>query len=125
MLAEFGRVLRPGGRVLITDLHPEQVARGVIPPLRRADGSPARLTTYRHRVGDYVRAALAAGLEVRGCAEPGMRPAESDEPRASGPGPWELWPWSLARLAPEAAEVAGAGVPVMLQWELRRPGAAA
>ncbi|NEB77525.1 SAM-dependent methyltransferase, partial [Streptomyces sp. SID14478] len=41
-----------------------------------------------------------------------------------GPGPWEAWPWSLAGLAPRAAHAAGAGVPLMLLWQFRRPGTA-
>ncbi len=67
--AEFARALRPGGHVLISDVHPEGVLRSSIPTLR-ADGAPARLASHRHLVGDYLRAALAAGLEVRACEEP-------------------------------------------------------
>ncbi|NEB78254.1 methyltransferase domain-containing protein, partial [Streptomyces sp. SID14478] len=70
VLAEFARVLRPGGQIVVADVHPDQVARGVVPPVRRADGSPARLASYAHRTGDYLRAALAAGLEVCRCEEP-------------------------------------------------------
>ena len=61
VLAEFARVLRPGGHVVLCDLHPEQVALGMIPSVRRADGTPGRVTSYVHRPGDYLRAALAAG----------------------------------------------------------------
>jgi SAM-dependent methyltransferase len=64
VLAEFARVLRPGGHVVLCDVHPESVARGSIPALRGPDGRPGRLASHRHLVGDYLRAALAAGLTV-------------------------------------------------------------
>ncbi|MCK2219387.1 methyltransferase domain-containing protein [Actinomadura sp. ATCC 31491] len=130
VLAEFARVLRPGGHVVVSDVHPEGVARGVVPPVRRADGAPARVATYRHPIGDYVRAALAAGLRVRRCEEPPLPDpgpaAEADPgpPAGAGagrePGPWDTWPWSLAGLVPEAARAALAGTPAVVVWHLQR-----
>ncbi|WP_407566334.1 class I SAM-dependent methyltransferase [Streptomyces sp. 184] len=131
-LAEFARVLRPGGHLVTSDLHPERVALGSVPAVRLADGSPARVETYRHTVGDYVRAALAAGFEVLRCEEPGM-PAAADDPApapaadpagapATGPGPWEAWPWSLMELVPRAAAAAGAGLPAEVVWHFRLTG---
>ncbi|MFI6510916.1 class I SAM-dependent methyltransferase [Streptosporangium sp. NPDC050855] len=119
VLAEFARVLRPGGHAVIADIHPEGVARGLIPPVRLPDGRPGRVATYRHLVGDYVRAALAAGLRVRRCEEPGNPPGEPRE-RSDVPGPWDVWPWALGDLAPEAAHAAVAGTPSMLLWHFQR-----
>lgn len=70
VMAEFARVLRPGGHLLVADIHPEWVARGSIPPVRLPDGRPGRLESHRHSTGDYLRAALAVGLQVRRCEEP-------------------------------------------------------
>ncbi|MBF6172860.1 class I SAM-dependent methyltransferase [Nocardia blacklockiae] len=137
VLHEFARVLRPGGHALITDVHPEQIARTHLPTVRRPDGTPARLRTYHHRVGDQLRAALSAGFAVHRCDEPLMpAPAESptDAPGSvessvptapaaaspTDPGPWEAWPWSLATLVPEAAHAAAAGVPAVIRWHLRK-----
>ncbi|WP_028923079.1 class I SAM-dependent methyltransferase [Pseudonocardia acaciae] len=122
VIAEFARVLRPGGHLVISDMHPERVARGSIPSVRGPDGRPGRLPGHRHLVGDYLRAALAVGLRPRRCEEPRFPaepPAESPSP-TTAPGPWELWPWSLAEMVPEAALAADAGEPVTIIWHFQR-----
>jgi SAM-dependent methyltransferase len=121
VFAEFARVLRPGGHVVVADMHPERVLRGAVPPLRDEDGLPVRLPAHRHLVGDYLRAALAAGMRVRRCVEPVLAappgPTAAEPAERTDPGPWDVWPWSLAALVPEATAAADAGVPVMVVWE--------
>lgn len=121
VLAEFARVLRPGGHVVIADIHPEGVALGVVPSVRLPDGRAGRVATCRHLVGDYVRAALAAGLQVRRCEEPRHPRGEPGE-RSDVLEPWDEWPWALRDLAPEAAHAAIAGTPSMLFWHFARIG---
>ncbi|MCT2581706.1 class I SAM-dependent methyltransferase [Actinophytocola gossypii] len=121
VFAEFARVLRPGGHLVLSDVHPEGILRGSVPSVRTPTGEPARLPAHRHLVGDYLRAALPAGFAVRGCEEP-----TSDRPvgaRVAELGPWELWPWCLADLVPEAARAAGADVPALLIWHFQRRSA--
>src|SRR5918996_3736926 len=148
VLAEFARVLRPGGHLMTCDIHPDWLERGAIPPVRLPDGRPGRLASHRHLVGDYLRAALPLGLQVRRCEEPTAPLADRSELRetpretpqetpqgtpqdtppdtppdtpsepATEPGPWEVWPWSLADMVPEAAAAANA-VPTMLIWHFR------
>ncbi|MFJ1459657.1 class I SAM-dependent methyltransferase [Nocardia sp. N2S4-5] len=120
VMREFARVLRPGGHALIADVHPEQVARTHLPTVRRPDGTAARLRSYPHRVGDQLRAALAAGFTVQRCEEPVMPPPPTTSEPSTDPGPWEVWPWSLAGLVPEAARAAAAGVPAVILWQLRK-----
>ncbi|TCP55018.1 methyltransferase family protein [Tamaricihabitans halophyticus] len=62
VMAEFARVLRPGGQLVIADVHPEAVLRGSIPSLRGPGDRPERLASYRHQVGDYLRAGLMHNL---------------------------------------------------------------
>lgn len=124
VLAEFARVLRPGGHLVIADMHPERVAQGAIPPVRSADGRPGRLSTHRHSIGDYLRAALPVGLHVRRCEEPPLptneRAESADRTGTFGAvGPWELWPWCLADMVPEATRAVSAGAPALVVWNFQ------
>lgn len=122
VIAEFGRVLRPGGHLVISDMHAEGVLRAYNPHVRLPDGSPVRVASHRHLTGDYIRAALAAGLHVVSCEEPRNAPYRDDVPEdpATDPGPWEHWPWSLHALAPKAVRAANAEIPTMVIWQFRK-----
>ncbi len=127
VLAEFTRLLRPGGDLVISDMHHELVTRGSVITARGPAGEPCITSTYRHPLGDCLRAALSLGLQVRGCEEPGGRqPGEQpDEPLpepATGIGDWQNWPWSLMDYLPAAARAAG-GRPALVIWHFQRPAA--
>jgi SAM-dependent methyltransferase len=115
VFAEFARVLRPGGHLVVADIHPEAVLRGSVPSVRDAGGRPGRLVTYRHQIGDYLRAALAVDLTVKHCAEPAIEGPQ--RPATTEVGPWDLWPWCLADLVPDATKAANAGVPSLVIWD--------
>jgi SAM-dependent methyltransferase len=129
VLAEFARVLRPGGRAVISDAHCEIGFRGSIPHALGPSGEPGLVATYRHTAGDFVRAALAAGLRIRACEEP--RGSGGDQPpppppvplAQAQPGDWAGWPWSLIALLPEAVRAAWA-VPAVIVWDFELPEAA-
>lgn len=115
VFAEFARVLRPGGSVVIADSHRDSVLLGSIPTVRGPGGGRGRLTGYPHLAGDYLRAALPLGFTVRRCEEPTL-PAGPPRAATAEPGPWDLWPWSLAAMVPEAAAAANADRPAAIVW---------
>ncbi|GAA1171399.1 class I SAM-dependent methyltransferase [Pseudonocardia alaniniphila] len=122
VMTEFARVLRPGGHLVISDGHQESVALGSIPSVVGPGGRPARVSTYRHLVGDYLRAALPVGLQVRRCEEPRLPASPPRSAPSDGVGPWERWPWSLAALVPDAAHAVNAGRPVTIVWHFQLAG---
>ena len=104
VLAEFARVLRPGGHVVIADVHADLIKLGSVPVAIGRDGEPGLTAAYPHETGDYIRAALRAGLQVRGCEETrlvGTNPQRPAQPDASVK-PWETWPWTLMDMVPAA-----------------------
>ena len=123
VLAEFARVLRPGGDLVISDLHHDLVTRGSVITACGPAGEPAIAPTYRHRLGDYLRPALRLGLQVRRCEEP--RPAQPAGPLpdpATEIGEWQDWPWSLMDYLPSAARAAGS-CPSLVIWHFQKPAA--
>jgi SAM-dependent methyltransferase len=121
VLAEFARVLRPGGDLVISDIHHELVTRGSVITARGPAGQPWVAATYRHQLGDYLRPALGLGLQVRRCEEPDA--IRTDRPRsepATEIGDWQDWPFSLMDYLPSAARAAG-GRPSLVIWHFQRP----
>jgi SAM-dependent methyltransferase len=125
VIAEFARVVRPGGHVVIADAHHELVFRGSVVRALGPNGEPGRAPAHRHTPGDHLRAALAAGLEVRSCLEPGL-PSTDARTQAPPPpatielGPWEDWPWTLLPLVPAASQAAWWTPPLVI-WDFERP----
>jgi SAM-dependent methyltransferase len=120
VLAEFARVLRPGGHLVISDVHHELVLLGSVVHSLGPAGEPGLTPTYRHTPGDYLRAALPTGLQVRRCEEP--RPTLPDTP-SPGPqefevGGWTDWPWTLLPLVP-AATLAAFDKPSTIIWHFQ------
>jgi ubiquinone/menaquinone biosynthesis C-methylase UbiE len=66
---ELGRIVRPGGRVITSDIHPLSVATGGHAFFKRADGTRAVARNFPHWPSEYVSASTKAGLRIRRCEE--------------------------------------------------------
>lgn len=121
VLAEMARVLRPGGDLIISDIHPELVIIGSVIKARGSADQRYIVSTHRHPLGDYLRPALDLGLEVKRCEEPSppVGPSDGSEP-ATTIGDWDDWPWSLMAYLPTVIPVAGRH-PCLVIWHFRRP----
>jgi ubiquinone/menaquinone biosynthesis C-methylase UbiE len=105
-IREIARIVRPGGAIVLSDVHPVAVMTGGQAMFRRADGSRAVTLNHQHWVSDYLRAFASTGLVVERCEEP-----LADE------GFFEAVLDPTVRRADSDALV---GVPAALLWRLRR-----
>lgn len=66
---EAARVLRPGGRMLVCELHPARQRAGRQAEFTAPGGEVERVPAFLHEEGEYRDAARAAGLEVKAEAD--------------------------------------------------------
>lgn len=65
MMGELSRICRPGGHVVVSDLHPEMTRRGLHARFREQEGGDkVQIEGVHHGVADYVMAGLSAGLTI-------------------------------------------------------------
>ncbi len=123
VMDEFARVLRPGGHVVVSDVHHQLVLLGSVAHATGPNGEPGLTPTFRHSAGDFVRAALAAGLEIRRCEELRTVPTTPPKPAhaEAEPGQWADWPWTLMAMVPAAARATAGGEVIV--WDLQKPAA--
>lgn len=110
--AEFARVLRPGGSAVISNIHHLSLPLGGVPHMRATSGAFVQLPASMFLPTDYITAALAAGFEVRSCAEVGWPDL------AEGHGGPTAQRWS-----PEGARGAYVGTPALMVLEVTRASA--
>ncbi len=69
-IAELARVVRAGGRLLISNIHPTMALVGAHASIRDVNGDANFIRSYHHSVSTYLAAFRAHGLGVVDCREP-------------------------------------------------------
>jgi ubiquinone/menaquinone biosynthesis C-methylase UbiE len=69
-VTEMARVLRPGGYMIVSDVHPIAVVTGAHAFFLRTDGSRGVTRNEVHWASEYVDAFRSAGLAIERAAEP-------------------------------------------------------
>jgi ubiquinone/menaquinone biosynthesis C-methylase UbiE len=108
---ELARVVRPGGRVLLSDFHPVMMLLGGAAFFVAGDGSFGHVTSYFHPHSTQVAAFKAVGLSIEQCLEPRWGQEEILLLLRTG---------GLGGIADEAFSTAWLGMPGVLIWELVR-----
>jgi SAM-dependent methyltransferase len=101
-MGELARVVRPGGRVVISDVHPFVVMLGWQARFPAGAGR-GFMRLHPHLPSDYLRAAAANGLVVESCDEPCLAVQAAATP--------------TAELIPDANQSAYEGLPGVIVWE--------
>jgi SAM-dependent methyltransferase len=119
VVAEFARVLRPGGHLVISD------SRSDWPVVKAVPGGDFGYLPHRyHSVSDYLAAALPLGFQVRRCEELRL-PYPAVDPDAKPPSDppehpsdiWSLWSW-----CPAAVNAVYRDTPVLIVWHFQLGG---
>jgi SAM-dependent methyltransferase len=105
-VAELARVVRPGGRVIVSDVHPFLVLLGWQAQFQSASGGAGFMRLHPHLPSEYCAAFSVAGLHLRGCHEPRLTP--------------EAAATLAAERLPEANRAAWVGLPGVLIWDLEK-----
>lgn len=104
-LSELARVVRPGGSVLISDLHPVTIASGAHASFEDASGKRGVMRNHLHLHSDYLNAFAAVGLDMVACLE----------------ATWSDNELRLLDIEPFPGLIRSAigGLPIVLAWHLR------
>jgi len=109
VMREFARVLRPGGTVVLSDMHPFNTMMGGGIAGWGSDitkGIPY-VVNLVHQMSDYVAAFNAAGLSIVACVEPRFGDAQVERVPSYA-------------LYPDASRQAFMGLPYLLVWRLQK-----
>jgi SAM-dependent methyltransferase len=107
-VVELARVLKPGGRLVVSVLHPLQVHLGWHARFADARGGRVFVREHTHTHADYLAAFRSAGLHVRACVEPELTADHVHALRRA------------FRHIPDATTQAYLGLPGVLVWDVEK-----
>ncbi len=111
-ITTLARLVRPGGRIVLTDFHPLATFFDGQAFFSNGDGDTPFVRNHSHPVASYIRAFRENGLVLDDCVEPLL--GEGDGPMHGG---------VMQVIGPEATRAAYLGMPFVLGWALHRPTA--
>jgi len=140
VFAEFARVLRPGGHLVVSDAHVALAAVRPVPsyvvgtPEHGTEPLVGILPEYHRQLSYYLAAALPLGLQVKRCEElqrsrlakpDDVPPADPDDVPSAEPDerPAATVSWEILFRCPEATAVAF-DVPSVVVWHFQLAPAA-
>ena len=106
-IGELARVVRSGGRVVVSDVHPFMTMLGNHARYPRSGGEFGFVQNHVHQVSDYLAAFREAGLSVLQCREPLW-------------GKAEISMLGFGDERPGLLEAAVEGLPIVIVWELEK-----
>jgi len=109
VIREFARVLRPGGRAILSDMHPFMAMTSGVAAFPSDDGKPGfpYVENIIHHATEYVQAFIENGLRIVSCAEPTV----TEEMLSRFP---------TFQAYPDATRDAFLDAPYLLMWQLER-----
>jgi SAM-dependent methyltransferase len=110
-ICELARVLRRGGQLIVSVLHPVLAYLGWQAPFADPEGGRGFVREHAHSHAAYLKAFRDAALEIVSCHEPTLA---VDHVRAKR---------RAFRQVPEATAQAYTGLPGVLVWRARKSGA--
>jgi hypothetical protein len=105
-MQEFARVLRPGGRLIISDVHPFLVLIAWQPQFPAEGGGRGFMRLHPHLHTEYLTAATDAGMTFRSLREPALTADSVVTPAAD--------------VVPDANRAAYVGLPAITVWDFAR-----
>ena len=107
-VGELARVMRPGGRCVISVLHPFQAVLGWHAPFEDEAGARHFVREHAHTHADYLAASWPPNLRLVNCVEPELTDVGSGGKRRA------------FRNIPDAALAAYVGLPAVLVWDVEK-----
>lgn len=124
VFAEFARVLKPGGTLIASDVHTLYPSAAAYPLVKTAaNGRMGYIPGWEHGAGDFLTAALPAGLKLVSFEEPRHGPFVADDVTPEPLPPGDVAdPWLLQTWIPAATNAAYQGQRAVMFWQFRKPG---